>query len=200
MCQHMSCTRLFYNLLPKYMLVTLFEPYTNPTKFFSSQQSKTLPWRNVMFAVLTLVSIPLVRIGLGNLIGVFCEKYFAPYTVIFAFSLWQMPLAAVWQQVLLVPFYVLSLFLLAVFLHNLLWMARGKNASYAATLHCVCYAAPCLYLSVFPYSGTLTAVIYSSIFLAYSLKAVHRTSWSRVLPVVAVSFPVLFIGCGLLFP
>lgn len=200
MCQPMSCLRHFYNLLHKYMLVTYLKPYVSPTKFFSSQQTEKVPWRNVMFAVLTLMSVPLVRIGLGNLVGIFCEKYFAPYTVIFAFSLWQTPVEVILQQVMLVPLYVFSLFWVAIFLHSLLWMARGKNASYAATLRCVCYTAPCLYLSVFPYSGTLTAVIYSSIFLGYSLKAMHCTEWRKVLPVVAMFFPVLFIMCNMLFP
>lgn len=182
------------------MPVTLLDPYVRPTSFFSTQQRRRLSLRSLFFAVLVLMSIPLVKIGLGNLIGIFFGNYFRPYSVIFAFSLWQTPLAIMQQQIVLMPFYAFGLVMLAAFLHTLLWVARGKNASYAATMQCVCYAAPCLYLSVFPYSGTFAAVMYASIFLAYSLKAVHRTGWSRVLPVVAINFSVLFIVCRLLFP
>lgn len=182
------------------MPVTFLDPYVRPTKFFSTQQIKRLPMRGLFFAVLTLMSIPLARIGLGNLVGMLGENYFRPYSVIVAFSLWQTPLAIMQKQVVLLPFYTIGLVLLAAFLHTLLWVARGKKASYAATMQCVCYAAPCLYLSVFPYTGTFTAVMYASIFLAYSLKAVHGTGWSRVLPVIFLNFPVLFIICRLLFP
>ncbi|WP_407645273.1 YIP1 family protein [Halodesulfovibrio marinisediminis] len=181
------------------MIVKLLDVYVRPTHFFATRKIKRLRYRGLFLAVLVLMSIPFVRIGLGNLVGLFGDGYFAPYSIVFAFSLWQTPMAIMWQQVMLVPFYALGLVFSAAFLHFLLWMARGKNASYAATMMCVCYAVPCLYLSVFPYSGTITAVIYTSIFLAYSLKAVHQTKWSRVLPVIALNFSVLFVVCRLLF-
>ncbi len=182
------------------MLVTILDAYVNPSQFFATQQITRVPLRALFFAVLVLTSIPFVRIGLGNLVGTLGANYFAPYSVIFAFSLWQTPLAAMQQQVVLVPFYALGIVFLTTFLHLLLWLAKGKNASYAATMLCVCYAVPCLYLSVFPYSGTITAALYMSIFLAYSLKSVHQTLWSRVLPVVAVNFSLLFMVCKVLFP
>lgn len=182
------------------MAVILIEPYLRPTQFFSEKSTESLPWRNLLFAMGILVSIPFARIALGNLVGAMAEEYFAPHSVIFAFSLWQTPLAAAQQQVLLLPLYAAGMLLYALFIHAMLWLARGKNASYAATLQCVCYAAPCWYLTIFPYSGVPAALVYVSIFLAYSLRATHHTKWSRVLPVIAMGFPVLFIICSLLFP
>ncbi|MCT4626282.1 YIP1 family protein [Halodesulfovibrio sp.] len=182
------------------MPVTLLEPYLRPTKFFSAQHSSRSLLGNLLFAVTVFASIPFLRIGLGNIVGMLGERYFDPHVVIFAFSLWQTPLAAAQQQVMLVPFYAIGLLLFGIWLHGLLWLAGGKKASFTATMQCVCYAAPCFCLTIFPYSGTLTAEVYFSIFLAYSLRATHDTRWSRVLPAVALSFPVVFIVGNLLFP
>lgn len=182
------------------MPVTILDPYLRPTKFFSTQHSAPSLLRDILFAVTVFASIPFLRIGLGNIVGTFGEKYFDSYAIIFAFSLWQTPLAVAQQQIVLIPCYTVGLLVFGSFLHGLLWIAGGKKASFTATMQCVCYAAPCFCLTIFPYSGTLTAEVYFSIFLAYSLRAAHSSRWSRVLPAVALSFPVIFIVGSLLFP
>ena len=182
------------------MLSKLIEPYVKPSDFFSSTMEKKGSWRNIFVAVCVLIAVPFLRLGAGNLLGMLPERFFDAYTLVFAFSMWKSPLILVQQQVILIPVYVIGLFLYAGVLHSLLWLAQGANASFGATLRCLCYAVPCMLLTIFPFSGLSAAVLYASIFLAYSLKATHRTRWSRVLPVVALNFSLLVWGCRLLFP
>ena len=182
------------------MLSKVIAPYVKPSTFFYEYAPRKIDIRVVFLAACVLGSVPLLRIGLGNLLGILPGKFFEEYAVIFAFSLWQKPAQVLPQQVLLLPVYMLGLFVYGGALHILLWLAQGVRASYPATLRCLCVAVPCMYLTVLPYSGTVAAVIYCSMFLGYSLKATHMTRWSRVLPVLAVNVPVLFLVCRILFP
>lgn len=182
------------------MLSKFIEPYVKTKSYFSAEREEKGIWQHVAFSVCLLVAIPFVRYGVGNLLGLLPEDFVSAYALVSAFYMWKTPLLIAQQQVVLIPYYAVGLFFYAGFLHSLLWLAQGANASFYATLRCVCYAVPYLLLTILPYSGALVAVLYASLFLAYSLKATHGTRWSRVLPVVALNCSVLFVVCRLFFP
>jgi hypothetical protein len=136
---------------------------------------------------------------LGTMGGLFWQFLLLSGSLQSYANLGQIGMGVIFTVVMLlcIPYVLLVLVLTSLVIHGCLILVRGGKSGFEATFRVIAYSQATQILSFFPFLGGMAAVVWLLITQLIGLKAIHETSYGRI--VLAYLIPLLLLVCGIAF-